>query len=120
MRRCPRGIARKSGVGWIWRRHAEALFRVSLKDLRSSGTSLDADHNRLKILVKWPFVQLGRLFGRQDRNRDRILLDATDLQHERACRKLILHGLADAVAIGGTAKTLGFDEVSVLNHVDPG
>src|SRR5271157_918095 len=39
-----------------------------------------ANHNRLKILVKAPVCPV--LLARQDRDRDRILLGATDLQHE--------------------------------------
>src|ERR1700730_15523516 len=60
-----------------------------------------------------------RLFGRQDRDRDRILLDTADLEHKGACRNLVLHGLANAVAIGGAAEGLWLQRMSVLHHVDP-
>src|ERR1700720_3913568 len=70
-----------------------------------------------------PRAGLGRimrgLFGRQDRDRDRIVLDSADLQHKRACRNLVLHGLADAVAIGSAAEGFWLQGVSILHHVDP-
>src|SRR5487761_2202319 len=58
-------------------------------------------------------------FDRQDRDRDRILLDSADLQHKRACRNLVLHRFADAIAVGGAAERLWLQGVSVLHHVDP-
>src|SRR5229473_2838265 len=57
------------------------------------------NNNRMRGLVKGSSA----LFGRQDRNRHRILLGSADLQHERAGADLVLHGLADAIAIGGAA-----------------
>ena len=69
---------------------------------------------------KWPFVpDASPLFRRQDGNRNRILFRSADLQHERARRELILHGLTDAVAVGGAAEGLGFEEMPILHHIDP-
>src|SRR5581483_2477282 len=70
--------------------------------------------------VAWSTFAYSRLFGRQDRNRDCVLLGAGDLQHEGPRRELVFHGLADAVAIGRAAEGPGFEEMPVLHHVDPG
>jgi hypothetical protein len=60
------------------------------------------------------------LFRRQDRHGQGIVLGATDLQDERAGRNLVLHGLANAVAIGRAAEPAAREGVSVLDQVDPG
>src|SRR6185437_1399941 len=60
------------------------------------------------------------LFGGQDRDRQGIVPGARDLQHEGGGRNLVLHGLANAVAIGRAGKTLRLQVVSVLDQIDPG
>src|SRR3984885_7498154 len=74
------------------------------------------NNSRLKVRVKVPVW----LFRRQDSDRDRILLGSADLQQQRLCRNLVLHGLADAVAVGRVAKTLWLEKMSVLHQIDPG
>src|SRR5580692_4412957 len=80
------------------------------------------NHNRLAARVKVTARLIGRrltLFRRQDRDRNRVLLETADLQHEGLGRNLVLHGLADAVAAGRPAEGSWLEEMPILHHVDP-
>src|ERR1700686_4349614 len=74
-----RACAHEPGVRLVWMRQAEAPFRWPL------GLTVHRDiacknNSRLRLWVK---SSLG-LLRWQDRHRDGVLLDAADLQHERA------------------------------------